>query len=306
MSVDAWITVTVILGVLASLVFTRRSPDMILTAGLTLLLVVPWRDGNRWRVGVLEAGDALVGLANPGVVTVGVLFVVAAGLRETGGMQWIVQSLLGRPKSLTSAQTRVLLPVAGLSAFLNNTPVVAMFIPVLLDWSRKLQLSASKLLIPMSYAAILGGTCTLIGTSTNLVVNGLLVTETNHAPLGMFDIAWVGLPCLVAGLAYLLIFSRWLLPARKPAISIADDPREYTVEMIVDAKGPLVGQTIEQAGLRHLPGMYLIEIERGGEAIVAVGPTVTLHADDRLVFAGVVESVVDLQKIRNKERLMIW
>ena len=298
MPIEAWITVTVVLGVLASLALTRRSPDMILTAGLTLLMVVPWRDGSGWRVGVLDAAEAIVGLANPGVVTVGVLFVVAAGLRETGGMQWIVQLLLGRPKSLASAQARVLLPVAGLSAFLNNTPVVAMFIPVLLDWSRKLQLSASKLLIPLSYAAILGGTCTLIGTSTNLVVNGLLVTETDHAPLGMFDIAWVGVPCLIVGLSYLLLFSRWLLPARKPAISISDDPREYTVEMIVDAKGPLVGQTIEQAGLRQLPGMYLIEIDREGDAIVAVGPTVALHADDRLVFAGVVESVVDLQKIR--------
>jgi len=300
MPVDAWITVTVVLGVLAALVFTRRAPDMILAAGLTLLMVVPvpGEAGKVWRMGVLGPADALSGLANPGVVTVAVLFVVAAGLRETGGLQWIVQSLLGRPRTLAAAQSRVLLPVALLSAFLNNTPVVAMFIPVLLDWSRKLQLSASKLLIPLSYAAILGGVCTLIGTSTNLVVNGLLIAETEHEGLGMFDIAWVGLPCAVGGLVYLLIFSRWLLPDRKPAISIGDDPREYTVEMIVDPAGPLVGQSIEQAGLRHLPGMYLIEIDRGEDAIVAVGPTETLRANDRLVFAGVVESVVDLQKIR--------
>lgn len=191
-----------------------------------------------------------------------------------------------------------MLPVAGLSAFLNNTPVVAMFIPVILDWSRKLQMSASKLLIPLSYAAILGGVCTLIGTSTNLVVNGLLISDTNHPGLGMFDLAWVGLPCAIAGLVYLLGLSRWLLPARKPPISIADDPREYTVEMIVDPAGPLVGQSIEQAGLRHLPGMYLMEIDRDGQTLVAVGPTEQLRAGDRLVFVGVVESVVDLQKIR--------
>ena len=298
MAVEAWVTVAVTLAVLAGLVFTRRSPDMVLMAGLTLLMVVPVKAGSGWRLGVLGPAEALSGLANPGVATVAALFVVAAGLRETGALQWIVQALLGRPRTLHAAQSRIILPVVTLSAFLNNTPVVAMFIPVILDWSRKLQLSASKLLIPLSYAAILGGVCTLIGTSTNLVVNGLLIGQTEHAGLGMFEIAWVGLPCAVAGLVYLLLFSRWLLPDRRPAVSVADDPREYTVEMIVEPAGPLVGQTIEQAGLRHLPGMYVVEIDREGEARPAVGPAERLRGGDRLVFAGIVESVVDLQRIR--------
>jgi di/tricarboxylate transporter len=188
--------------------------------------------------------------------------------------------------------------VAGLSAFLNNTPIVAMFMPVVDDLCKKTGISPSKLFLPLSYAAIFGGICTLIGTSTNLVVNGLVISQAKMPSLGMFDITWIGLPCALAGLTYLLVFNRWLLPDRKPPISFSDDPRRYTVEMIVQPSGPLVGQTIEQAGLRHLPGLYLAEIERDGQILPAVGPQERLYTGDRLVFAGIIESVVDLRKMR--------
>jgi di/tricarboxylate transporter len=188
--------------------------------------------------------------------------------------------------------------VAAVSGFLNNTPVVAMFLPAVIDWARQNRLSVSKLLIPLSYAAILGGTCTLIGTSTNLVVNGLLTTEAGLPSLRMFDITWVGLPAALVGGAYLVLLGRWLLPDRRPVMSDLDDPREYTVEMVVESTSPLAGKTIEAAGLRHLPGMYLVEIERDGEVLPAIGPQHRLRAGDRLVFAGVVESVLDLQRFR--------
>lgn len=298
MGTDAWITLGVVGIVLAMLAFTRRGPDIILFGGLTLLMVAPWHDGQGYRLGVMSAEQALAGLANPGMVTVGVLFIVAAGLRETGALGWIVARLLGRPRRLGVAQGRVMLPVAGLSAFLNNTPVVAMFIPVLADWARKLRLPISKLLIPLSYAAILGGLCTLIGTSTNLVVNGLWIADAGRASLGMFEIAWVGLPCAVAGVGYMLVIGRWLLPDRRPVLDAEADPRQYTVEMTVEPDSPLVNQTIEAAGLRHLPGMYLMEIDRDGQVLPAVDSAEKLAANDRLVFVGVVESVVDLQKIR--------
>ncbi|MGE3316553.1 MAG: SLC13 family permease, partial [Planctomycetaceae bacterium] len=149
----------------------------------------------------------------------------------------------------------------------------------------------------LSYAAVFGGICTLIGTSTNLVVNGFLLRD-NLPGLKMFDLAWVGIPCSLVGIAYLVLLGRWLLPDRKPAISLSDDPRQYTVEMIVDAGGPLVGKSIEAAGLRHLPGLYLAEIDRGGEILAAVAPKTKLQAEDRLVFAGILESVVDLRRIR--------
>jgi di/tricarboxylate transporter len=195
-----------------------------------------------------------------------------------------------------------MVPTAVASAFLNNTPVVAMLMPIINDWARKLRLSVSHLLLPLSYAAILGGMCTLIGTSTTLVVNGELIKE--QARLGepgrgisLFEIAWVGVPAMLAGLAYLVACGRWLIPDRKPAMEQLDDPREYTLEMIVQRNSPLVGKTIEAAGLRHLPGTYLMEIEREGHVIAAVASSERLQGDDRLVFCGIVESVVDLQKL---------
>jgi di/tricarboxylate transporter len=277
--------VAAVIGLLAA---TRLSADVVLLAGVTALLVA----------GVLTPAEALAGLSNEGMATVGVLYVVAAGLRETGAIGWVVQGVLGRPRSLAAAQVRLMAPVTGLSAFLNNTPVVAMFLPATVDWARQNRLPISKLLIPLSYAAILGGTCTLIGTSTNLVVNGLLTNQAGLPGLGMFDITAVGLPSALIGMAYLILLGRWLLPDRKPVMSDLDDPRQYTVEMMVEQGSPLVGKTIEEAGLRHLPGMYLVEVERGGEVLPAIAPHQRLRAHDRLVFAGVVESVVDLQRFR--------
>ncbi len=296
---EAWMAISIVALVVIVLAFTRFAADVVLTGALTLLMVVPIPTDDGWRMGILTIDQALAGLSNPAMVTVAVLFVVVTGMRDTGGLQWVVHRILGRPNSIAIAQARVIGPVLILSAFLNNTPVVAMMIPAIHEWARKLKLSVSKFMIPLSYAAILGGLCTLIGTSTNLVVNGL-ITETlgkEHA-LAMFDIAWVGLPCAVAGVIYLLIFSRWLLPERQSAAAAMSNPREYTVEMLVEPDGPLVGKNIEQAGLRHLPGMYLMEIERHGDLITAVGPDETLRNNDRLVFVGVVDSVVDLQKIR--------
>ncbi|MEE8555167.1 MAG: SLC13 family permease [bacterium] len=299
MAWEAWTTLAVLAMVLGLLVFTHIPPDIVLVGGLTLLLVS----------GVLTPAEALAGLSNPGMVTVAILFVVGAGLRETGAIQRIAQRWWGRPRSIAQAQLKIVVPVAALSAFLNNTPVVAMFIPAINDWARQWGLSVSRLFIPLSYAAILGGTCTLIGTSTNLVVNGLLISAAAEGAgdsaarglpeggLGMFDIAAVGLPCTLLGLAYLLLFGRVVLPNRRPAISRLDDLREYTLEMLVEPGSPLVGQTIEEAGLRHLHGTYLMEIDRDGEVLAAVGPEERLAANDRLVFVGVVDSLVDLQKI---------
>ena len=285
---ESW-TMLGMLGVVFTLLaFTHVGPDIILWGAVTLLMTLR----------IITPAEALSGLANEGMVTVGLLFVVAAGLRETGGMHRVTQRLLGRPQSVKVAQLRLMGPVAAMSAFMNNTPLVAMLLPVVDEWARQLRLSASKFMIPLSYATILGGTCSLIGTSTNLVVNGLLARTPDLPTLRMFDIAWVGIPCTVIGLSYLLLSNRWLLPDRRPAFSTQDDPREYTVEMQVEADSPLVGQTIEQAGLRHLPGLYLMEIDRNGEVVAAVSPQERLHAKDQLVFVGVVESVVDLQKVR--------
>ncbi len=298
MGFDAVFTLLVVALLLGLLVFTRLAADVVLFAALTLLMVTPMPGDDGWRMGVIDVKDALSGFANPGPITVGVLYIVVAAVRETGGVDWLAQKVLGRPRSVAAAQARLMAPVAGLSAFLNNTPVVALFIPAVDDWARRLRISPSKLMLPLSYAAILGGMCTLIGTSTNLVVNGLLIAETDHPGLRMWDITWIGVPCAAVGMALVLLLGRWLLPERKSVADRLQDPREYTMEMMVESGGPLVGKSIDEAGLRHLPSAYLIEIEREGDILPAVAPTERLKAGDRLVFAGVVESMKDLQNLR--------
>lgn len=288
MNLDAWITIAVITSCFLSLILTRWAADVVLMGGLTLLLVL----------GILTPEAALSGLANEGMVTVAVLFVVSAGLKETGAINWITDTLLGRPSSTGNAQLRIMAPVAAMSAFLNNTPVVAMLIPAINDWARKYQLSVSKLLMPLSYAAIVGGTCTLIGTSTNLIVNGLVIKESGGEGLSMFELAWVGIPCVILVFFYVLIVSKWLLPERKSAVTQFSDVRQYTVEMLVEPGSSIDGKSIEDAGLRQLSGLYLTEIERRGNILPAVSPKERLEGNDRLVFAGVIDSVVDLQKIR--------
>src|SRR5262245_51226434 len=248
---QAAVTLGVFLLVLATLALTRVGPDLVMLGGLTLLLTAR----------VLTPEEALAGFANESVVTVAALFVVAAGVRETGAIVPLAERVLGRPRSLLSAQARAMLPSTAISAFINNTPLVAMLLPVVNDWARKHRIPASKILLPFNYAVILGGLCTLIGTSTNLIVNGLLITQAGLPGLRLFDPTWIGVPCAVAGLAYMLTVGRRLLPHRDSATSPVGDSREYTVEMMVDAGSILAGQTIEQAGLRHLPGLYLIEIE---------------------------------------------
>jgi di/tricarboxylate transporter len=287
---EAVFTLGVVAACIVLLAWNRYSPDLILMAGLTLLLLA----------GVLTPQAALAGLANEGMVTVGVLYLVVSGLRETGGIAWISQTILGRPRSLAGAQLRMMLPVAALSAFLNNTPVVALFIPAVQDWAKRHRLSISRLMIPLSYASIIGGTCTLIGTSTNLVINGLLITETGTAGLGMFEIAWVGLPAVAAVLLAIVMLAR-LLPQRRSVMEQLADAREYTLEMLVGPGSTLAGKSIEEAGLRQLPGMYLVEIDREGRVLAAVSPRERLQHNDRLVFTGVIGSVPDLYQIKGLE-----
>ncbi|MDJ0957018.1 MAG: SLC13 family permease, partial [Arenicellales bacterium] len=296
MSAAAWLTSGVLVTVFAMLIASRRPPDIIMWAGLALLLVAPVPIDGDWHLGVVSVPQALSGLANEGVVTIALLFGVAAGLRDTGAMQLAVNRALGAPRSLESAQRRLVWPTAICSAFLNNTPLVAMLLPVVDSWSKRCGLSASRLLMPLSFASIYGGACTLIGTSTNLVVNGWLVDETGHPGMHMFEIAQAALPIAVCCLLIMLLAVRWLLPDRRPVIGVSEDARRYTVEMLVEPGGPLVGKTVEEAGLRRLPGLYLVEVTRADEVLPAVSPTVRLRGDDRLVLAGVVDSVVDLQK----------
>jgi len=283
----AGITILLILfGAFVLLIWKNAPADFVFTGALVLIIVL----------NLVPVRDALVGFSNEGMLTVAALYVVALGMKETGAIQFIIQKLLGNTSSVYKAQSRIIGPVFGMSAFLNNTPIVASFIPALKDWSKLNRIPNSKLLIPLSYAAILGGTCTLIGTSTNLIVNGLLI-DTQNVSLNIFDPAWVGLPIAVVGIIYLLIFSRKLLPDRSSGFASFDNTREYTIEMMIPAVSSLVGKTIEEAGLRQLPGLFLVEIVRKERIIAAVEPTEILQEQDRLIFTGVVDAMAELQNM---------
>ena len=309
------VTAAVVVGTLVGLLVVQRGPDMIMFGGVVVLMLT----------GILGPAQALQGMANEGMIAVAALFIVAAGVERTGALAVIVERVLGRPRSLMAAQLRTTVGPGIVSAFMNNTPVVALLVPVIREWARKNRLSVSKLLMPMNCAVVLGGLCSLIGTSTNVVVAGLVdkriaagldrpwgVLDLTWAgipaawgglreftgPLGMFDITWLGAPLFVVGIVYALTASRFLLKDRRPAVSRSDDPRQYSLEMVVEPGGGLVGRTIEAAGLRHLDGLFLMEIDRGDSVIAAVSPTERLQAGDRLVFVGVIDSVVELQKVR--------
>ncbi|MEI8379387.1 MAG: SLC13 family permease [Planctomycetota bacterium] len=291
---EAGLVLVVVVMMVVVLAMEWAPPDL-LTIGCLLILVVGQAVfGTKL---LPDVNIAFRGFSSPSLITVGVLFVIVTGLMQTGAMGLLTDRFVGRPQTVFSAQVRLLFPVTFLSAFLNNTPIVAMFMPVVDDICKRTRISPSKLYMPMAFAATFGGVCTMIGTSTNLVVKGAM-EKAGLPPMGFFDITWIGLPCALGGVIFMLLFSQKLLPDRKPAISLSDDLRQYTVEMLVQAGGPLVNISIREAGLRSLPGLYLAEIERDGQALAAVGPNERLQANDRLVFVGIIESVVDLRKMR--------
>ena len=289
-----WIVAFLVLAMIGALLTGRFGTDIVFMGVLTGLVAS----------GVISPSGAIQGFANPMVITIALLYVVAAGMKQTGAMSLLSGPLLNKAGSVRSTQARLVAPVAAMSAFVNNTPIVAMFLPVLKGVAKRGGFSGSQLFMPLSFASILGGVCTLIGTSTNLVVAGLLVRDEvsfggEAVRFDMFTLSWVGVPIAVAGVAYMLLFGKFLLPGRDKGAERSDDPaRQYMTAMQVSAESAVVGKTIEAAGLRNLPGLFLSRIDRGEEAIVAVEPEEVIRAADVLVFVGDLDGVVDLQQIR--------
>jgi len=275
--------VVLVFGFLA---LSNIGADLILMAALVCLMIT----------GLLPPAEAFMGFANTGLMTIAALYVLAAGLRETGAIQYVTRYLLGEPHSVRTAQFRMLMPTAILSAFLNNTAIVAMLIPAIQEWCQRLKLPPSKLLLPLSYAAIMGGTCTLIGTSTNLVVNGLL-EETGHPGLGMFDISLIGLMVLISGSTFLLLVGTRLLPNRTGITEGLEDVREYHVNMVVEDEA-LNGKTLSAAGLANLGFGYLTEIQRGVIIIQSPQPDFVIQKGDLLLFIGSPRGAHELRSIR--------
>ena len=280
----AWITILTVLSMFTVLLLTKLRADLVFLGAITILFVT----------GVLNAKEAFSGFSSTSVVIIGVLFVVVAGLTHTGVLQWIVKHLLGQPESYSKAVIRLMLPVAGLSSFLSNTTVVALFVGIVKMWSKKLGVSPSKLLIPLSYASGMGGVCTLIGTPPNLIISGLYAENTGVA-MNVLTTTIPGLFCLFIGVLS-IIAMRNLLPDRKAPESAFESTSEYTVELLVPSDNPNIGMTINEAGLNNVRGGNLIEVVHFDEFVSPAGGDEILMGGDRLIYSGQIDEILELKK----------
>jgi di/tricarboxylate transporter len=253
--------------------------------------------------GVLTPAEILRGFGNEQIAVVIMLLLIGDVIRRTAVVEVIFDRFFKSARSNRGFMSRMILLIAGFSAFLNNTPLVAVMIPYVHSWCKRNNISPSKFLIPLSYAAILGGCATLIGTSTNLIVNGLVLDQTiipDLEPLKIFDFAIVGIPMIVVGSLYLLFFGERLLPTKPDTLTqLSLGRREYMVEAKVVHKSPLIGKTIEEAGLRSQPGFHIVEIWRRGYKISVFGADFLLDRGDILIFAGETESIADMVRSRS-------
>jgi len=272
---DAWITVAVALAVVVALVWDISRPDMLMLGGLSVLLLS----------GVVTPDQAFQGFSNSAVLTVGALYVVAAGVQQTDALATLDQFLFSTSGGRGATLARFMLPTAFLSGLINNTPIVAMLTPRLQEWAAERGIPASKLMIPLSYAAITGGMTTLVGTSTNLIVAGLMEAE-GYEPLQFFDVTWIGVPASLAVIAYFVLGGHRFLPDRgTPAPVVEDELEENTFELKVTVGSPLIGETVKEANLRHLDDAYLTHVRRG-EQVIQASPRQGLEQGDVLTFNG--------------------
>lgn len=274
MSFELVLTLGVVVLALVALMLDVMSPDAVFVAGLVLVTVG----------GVIDLETAMQGFGDPTLLALGSLYVVAAALRETGALDAASQFVLGRGKNVRRLLMRMCPSVTLYSAFLNNTPVVAMGIPAIRGWCRRHGVSPSKLLMPLSFASIFGGICTLIGTSTNLVVHGLLQSH-GMAGFSFFELAWIGVPCAIVGLVYIIFFAPAMLRGRTDIRVEEEEERAELVEVELEADSPFVGERVKNTDLEFLPGLALARIERGDREIAPVDHDERLEAGDRLLFA---------------------
>jgi di/tricarboxylate transporter len=272
---DAWLTIAVVVGVVGALVSDLGRPDLVMLSGLSALLVT----------GVVTPEQAFAGFSNSAVLTVGALYIVAAGVQHTDALSRLDRVLFAESTRLGPLLARFMAPTALLSGLLNNTPIVAMLTPRLQAWADEREIPASKVMIPLSYAAITGGMMTLVGTSTNLIVSGLMEAE-GYAPLHLFDVTWVGVPAALGVLAYFLLGGHRLLPNRgTSAPAVEAELTENMFEVKVTLQSPIIGQTVSEAGLRDLGDAYLTHVRRGNQVLQAT-PRLTLEQGDVLTFNG--------------------
>lgn len=283
-----WMVIVLVIGMFATMLLSTIPADIVFLSVMSLLVVT----------GCLEPEAALSGFSSSTVIVVGTLFVVVAGLDATGVLQWIVKHLLGQPKHYWVAILRLMLPVALLSALLSNTTVVALFIKVVKIWAEKLKVAPSKLLIPLSYAAGMGGVCTLIGTPPNLIVSSFYA-DTTCQQLGIFSTTLPGLFCLAVGVATIIILQK-LLPTRKSPDEALGTLSSSTTELKVTADSHLPGQTLRDVQLmdkcQHSQLIGILHFDGEVEQITTATSLddVFLMGGDTLIFTGDKREVLEI------------
>ena len=286
-SIDAWITIATVMVVIVVMLLTKVRTDAVMLIAIGVL----------FATGVLDAKETCSGFSAGTVVVTGVLAVVMAGLRYTGVLQWMLKHIFGLPSSYPTALLRMMVPVSMLSAFVSNTMLTVLFGNVLKRWARKLNIAPSKLYLPMVYAVQMGGVCTLIGTSTNIVVADLYENATGKT-MNMFSILVPGALCLVVGVVFIVVMRRWL-PERKSPEEAFEAAYDYTVELLVPSDNPNICKTLGEAGLFHVKGGNLIDIRHFDHDPSFLSEDEFVMGGDRLVYAGQIDEILELKETHN-------
>jgi len=281
--ISAWITIATTITVIAMLLYTKVRSDAVFLSAICVLYVS----------GVLDANDAFSGFSSQAVIVTAILSIVVVGVQQTGLLQWMVKNIFGHPNGYPKTLLRMMLPVAALSSFINNTTVAMLFCSIVKLWAQKLGISPLRLYIPMIYAVLMGGVCTLIGTPSNLVISELY-SEATGKTMNMFAPFVPGVICLVVGMAF-IIFMRRLQPEHNAPESAFELTSDYTVELLVPSDNPYIGMTVAEAGLAKVNGGRIIEIIHFDE-VISPAENEPIMGGDRLIFAGRIEEILELKK----------
>ena len=283
-SIGAWITIATVMAVIAVMLLTKVRADAVMLIAIGVL----------FATGVLDAKETCSGFSAGTVVVTGVLAVVMAGLRYTGVLQWMMRHVFGLPNRYPVALLRMMVPAAMLSAFVSNTMLTMLFGNVLKRWAKKLNMAPSKLYLPMVYAVQMGGVCTLVGTSTNIVVADLYESATGRT-MNMFSIFVPGAICLIVGIVFIVAVRRWL-PARKSPKEALVTALDYTVELLVPSDNPNICKTLGEAGLFHVKGGNLIDIHHYDREPSLLSENEYVMGGDRLVYTGQIDEILELKE----------
>lgn len=284
-SIGGWVTIFTMICIFVVMAYSRIPAEVAFLGALTMLLVL----------GIVDEEEGMAGFSSEPVVVNAAFFVIIGGLMQTGVLYWLTQNVLGEARNFTGAIIKLMIPTSVLSAFLGSSNVVSLLIDAVKIWSRKLNLSPSKLLMPLSYAASLGGMCTLIGNSSNLVIAGLYTSQTG-LPMNIFEPMLPGIILTVFGMMLLVLMQR-LIPDRQSSDISFESTSDYTVELLVPTDNPYVMQTVEEAGLLTPKGGSLIEIMHfDREVVMPVPKDEPVMGGDRLIYAGQINDLLDLKR----------